>query len=79
MDVASRLAQIDLDERLTQLGVHDKDRAGIAAMVRPASPPSEKARAGPADAPPSADPLSRASLMRAEISSPERVWSWLIG
>ncbi|WP_051139635.1 acyltransferase domain-containing protein [Aestuariimicrobium kwangyangense] len=34
MDVASRLAQIDLDERLTQLGVHDKDRAGIAAMVR---------------------------------------------
>lgn len=34
MDVASRLSEIDLDERLTLLGVHDEDRDRIAAMVR---------------------------------------------
>ena len=50
--------------------------AGIADMVRRASPPKANGRV-PGVAPPPAGP-SRASLMRAEISSPERVWSWLI-
>ncbi|MGJ6980937.1 acyltransferase domain-containing protein [Aestuariimicrobium soli] len=34
MDVAARLAELDLDARLTLLGIHDADRAGVSAMVR---------------------------------------------